>query len=178
MPQPVLTEPFSPAAQSDPYPTYAYLRTHQPVRRLTLPNGQGLWLITRYDDIERALRDPRLVKDPRNACTPDQLAYFPEEAKPLLEHMLSSDPPDHTRLRALVHKAFSPHLVERLRPRIQQIADELLDAAQSRGRGAPSVRGRWTSLTTTRSPCQSLSSPSYSGCPRGTAAGSAIGPRP
>jgi cytochrome P450 len=134
MPQQVLTEPFSPAAQSDPYPTYAWMRTHQPVRRLTLPDGQGLWLITRYDDIERALRDPRLVKDPRNACAPGQLAYFPEEAKPLLEHMLSSDPPDHTRLRALVHKAFSPHLVERLRPRIQQIADELLNAAQSRGR--------------------------------------------
>ncbi|MGH8903475.1 MAG: cytochrome P450 family protein [Egibacteraceae bacterium] len=126
----VLAEPLSAAAKQDPYPIYAALRAHQPVRRIALPDGRGLWLITRYDDVERALRDPRLVKDARNALTTEWLAWIPDGVKPFLEHMLVSDPPDHTRLRALVHKAFSPRLIEGLRPRIQQIADELLDAVE------------------------------------------------
>ncbi|MGH8902965.1 MAG: cytochrome P450 family protein [Egibacteraceae bacterium] len=128
------TEPFGAAARSNPYPIYAYLRTQEPVHRLTLPSGRGLWLITRYDDVEQALRDPRLVKNMRNALAPDQLPRLPDEAKLILGDMLASDPPEHTRLRALVHKAFTPRLIERLRPRVQQIADELLDAVQDEGR--------------------------------------------
>lgn len=133
MPQSVLTEPFGAGTKSDPHPMYSHLRAHQPVYRLVLQDGRGLWVITRYDDVERALRDPRLVKDARNAFAPDQRPSFPNEAKLALEHMLSTDPPDHTRLRALVHKAFTPRLVERLRPRVQQIADDLIDAVQQGG---------------------------------------------
>jgi len=128
-----LMEPFGAATKSNPYPIYAHLRAHRPVHRLPLPDGRGLWLITRYDDVERALRNPRLVKNPRNALDLDQLPLFPDEARPMLEHMLSADPPVHTRLRALVHKAFTPRLVERLRPRVQQIADKLLDSVQHQG---------------------------------------------
>jgi cytochrome P450 len=126
-------DPFDPHAKPNPYPIYAYLRDRRPVHRITLPNGRGLWLITRYDDVDRALRDPRLVKNMRNAVAPEQLPNIPDEFR-LFEHMLASDPPNHTRLRALVHKAFTPPLIERLRPRVQQIADELLDAVVDQGR--------------------------------------------
>jgi cytochrome P450 len=120
MTQSELEDPFSAAAKPNPYPIYAHLRAAQPVHCVTLPSGRRRWLITCYDDAERALRDPRLVK----AIPPGDL---PAEVRPLMNHMLNSDPPNHTRLRTLVHKAFSPRLIGRLRPRIQQIADELLD---------------------------------------------------
>jgi cytochrome P450 len=122
-----LIEPLSPAAKPNPHPIYARLRASRPVYPVTMPDGSRLWLITRYDDVEQALRDPRLVKQ-----LPD-LEDIPPEVMPVMGHMLNRDPPDHTRLRALVHKAFTPRLVSGLRPRIQQIADDLLDAVQPTG---------------------------------------------
>ncbi|HEX6404617.1 MAG TPA: cytochrome P450 [Pseudonocardiaceae bacterium] len=127
MAQSAVGDPVSPAAKSNPYPAYAHLRATQPIHCVVLPNGRRRWLITRYADAERALCDPRLVK----ARPVDDL---PDEVRPLVTSLISTDPPDHTRLRALVRKAFSPRLVERLRPRIQQIADELLDAVMPAGR--------------------------------------------
>src|ERR671927_248689 len=120
-------DPFGPATKRHAHTLYAQLRAAQPVACLTLPSGRRRRLVTRYDDAERALLDPRLLK---SAFSDD----LPLEIRPLTKHMLSSDPPDHTRLRALVRKAFSPRLVEQLRPRIQQIADELLDAVAPSGR--------------------------------------------
>ena len=127
MAQSAVGDPVSPAAKSNPYPAYAHLRATQPIHCVVLPNGRRRWLITRYADAERALCDPRLVK----VRPVDDL---PEEVRSLTKSLISTDPPDHTRLRALVRKAFSPRLVERLRPRIQQIADELLDAMMPAGR--------------------------------------------
>jgi len=127
MTQSALGDPFSPAARRDAYLRYARLRADQPVHCLRLASGRRRWFITRYDDAERALRDPRLIK----AGPFDDL---PPEIRPLTKHMLNCDPPDHTRLRGLVRKAFSSRLVEGLRPRIQRIADELLDAVAPSGR--------------------------------------------
>ncbi|MCA1835216.1 MAG: cytochrome P450 [Actinobacteria bacterium] len=127
MAQSVVGDPVSPAAKCNPYPAYAHLRATQPVHCVMLPNGRRRWLITRYADAERALCDPRLVKT-------RPVDDLPDEVRPLVRSLISADPPDHTRLRALVRKAFSPRLVERLRPRIQQIADELLDAVLPAGR--------------------------------------------
>ena len=127
MAQPLVGDPVGPAGTSDSYRAYALLRATQPVHCVTLPSGRRRWLITRYDDAERVLCDSRLVK-----TRPfDDLS---EELRPLTKSMISVDPPDHTRLRALVRKAFSPRRVERLRPRVQQIADELLDAVAQGGR--------------------------------------------
>ena len=95
------------------------------------------WLITRYADVAAALKDERLAKDKRNALSAEQAAkqpWMPGVFKPLTRNMLDLDAPDHTRLRALVHKAFTPRLVEGMRERIQALADGLLDAAERRGR--------------------------------------------
>lgn len=127
MAQSVVGDPVSPAAKSNPYPAYAHLRATQPIHCVMLPSGRRRWLITRYADAERALCDPRLVKT-------RPVDDLPDEVRRLTKSLISTDPPDHTRLRALVRKAFSPRLVERLRPRIQQIADELLDAVVPTGK--------------------------------------------
>ncbi len=136
MSQPPKVDLFSPAFKANPYSTYAELRETAPIHRVTLPNGQGLWLVTRYDDAEAVLTDRRFVKNWYNVLTPEQLeemAPIPKVLQPLSKFMLNMDPPDHTRLRELVQKAFTPRMVEQLRERIQAIADNLLDAVQDKG---------------------------------------------
>jgi cytochrome P450 len=136
MSQPPRIDLFDPTFKANPYPTYATLRSSAPVYRAALPDGRGVWLITRYEDVLAVLKDQRFVKDWRGALTPEQLAQvppIPEVMKPLSQNMLDTDPPDHERLRALVSKAFTPRLIERLRPRVQAISDGLLDAVQDRG---------------------------------------------
>ena len=136
MSQPPRVDLFDPDFVANPYPVYAELRSNAPVHRVTLPDGRSRWLITRYEDVSAVLKDERFVKDWRNAMTPEQLVGMPpipEVMKPLSRNMLDTDPPDHERLRALVSKAFTPRLIERMRPRVQGVADALLDAVQDRG---------------------------------------------
>jgi cytochrome P450 len=95
-----------------------------------LPGRQHAWLVARYDDAAAALKDERLVKNRLSALTPEQAAtqpWTPGFFKPLTRNMLDLDAPDHTRLRALVHKAFTPRLVEQMRSRVESLAGELLD---------------------------------------------------
>ena len=128
----------SPEFKANPYPFYARLRAEAPVYRVTLPTRETAWLVTRYDDVAAVLKDERFVKDTierPDAGTGRQAALVPQAMfRPLKRNMLDLDPPDHTRLRALVHKAFTPRLVEQMRGRIQALTDELLDAVQGRGR--------------------------------------------
>lgn len=128
--------------KANPYPFYARLRAEAPAYRVTLLTKETAWLITRYDDVATVLKDARLIKKRSNALTPAQAAnqhWFrkllqTKWLKPLSESMLDQDPPDHTRLRALVNRAFTPGMVEQLRERIEKLADELLDAVRRRGR--------------------------------------------
>ncbi len=127
----------SPEFKANPYPFYARLRAEAPVYRMTLPTKETAWLITRYDDVAMVLKDERFVKDTSNALTPEQTArqpWFRKVFKSLKRNMLNLDPPDHPRLRALVHKAFTPRLIEQMRERVQGLTDELLDGVQDRGR--------------------------------------------
>jgi cytochrome P450 PksS len=90
----------SAAFKADPYPFNARLRAEAPVYRVTLPDRRPAWLVTRYDDVAAALKDERLVKDPHNALTPDQVArrpWMPKFFRPLSRNMLNLDPPNHTR---------------------------------------------------------------------------------
>lgn len=131
----ILFNPFDPQFTANPYPFYAHLRETAPVQRAALPDGQVLWLMTRYADVEAAFFDPRLVKEPHHAQTPEQLAHMPmvpEVLQYLNRNMLSRDPPDHTRLKRLVSKVFTPRRVAQMRERVQTIADTLLDAVAGR----------------------------------------------
>ena len=91
----------------------------------------GFWVLTRYEDVVAALRDPRLAKEAISAIVAARIGATPTPVTSL--SMLDRDPPDHTRLRSLVSKAFTPRVVETLRPRIQQVVDGLLAGVQSRG---------------------------------------------
>jgi len=126
----------APGFKADPFPFYARLRAEAPVYRVQLPDKQRPWLITRYDDVVSVLKDPRFARDRMSAMTPEQRKKMPLIAKlfePLSRSMLGRDPPDHTRLRALVHQVFTPRFVEQLRGRVQEVADQLLAEIQRQG---------------------------------------------
>jgi len=127
-------DPFDPQWASDPFPLYADLRRRAPIHR----NDLGFWVVARHADCLAVLRDRRASSDSLNVAvermpqgfrTPvaedDPIAAAMIEMRPFLFR----DPPDHTRLRGLVSKAFTPKVVESLRTRTQQVVDELLDAA-------------------------------------------------
>jgi pimeloyl-[acyl-carrier protein] synthase len=117
--------PMAPEFVADPYPTYHRLRAEDPVHLSPL----GFWVLTRYEDVVSSLRDPRMIKEPIAAFV---AARFGLQAPPLGMglSMLDRDPPDHTRLRGLVSKAFTPRVIEQMRSHIQQIVDGLLDRVQ------------------------------------------------
>ncbi|HEU4881372.1 MAG TPA: cytochrome P450 [Longimicrobium sp.] len=127
----------SPAFKRNPYLVYARLRQEGPVTRTTLGWRRPVWVIARYGDVSDLLRDGRFAKDPLNARDPGRRSpapWVPGFLRPLTRNMLDLDAPDHTRLRALVQKAFTPRLVDALRPRVQAIVDDLLTEAARNGR--------------------------------------------
>jgi cytochrome P450 PksS len=123
-------------ARRNPQAVYAKMRADDPIYAGIGPmTGRTFWFFTRYEDVVAALKDPRFGKDPRRL--PDNLArmHMDPDMDPVFaaidRHLLNLDVPDHTRLRRLVHKAFTPKAIDALRPRIQEIADSLLDAMQT-----------------------------------------------
>jgi len=129
-----LFDPFAPGFTDDPYPSYGAVRAQAPVYQHPL----GFWLLTRYDDVSWLLRAGLSVED-RNVAADSLLRQLREEAygnelpRAEAQSMLDRDPPDHTRLRRLVSKAFTPRAIEALRPRITELVDGMLDQmAQAR----------------------------------------------
>ncbi|HEX4225335.1 MAG TPA: cytochrome P450 [Pseudonocardiaceae bacterium] len=114
----------------DAHGFYALLREEGPVHEAILPLGTKGWVVTRYPDARAALNDPRLSKDAdrANALMNNFRASPQTEADSgdMFRHMLNADPPDHTRMRKLVTKAFTARRIEALRPRVQEISDALL----------------------------------------------------
>src|SRR3954454_10744247 len=132
-----MPELFSWEFATNPYPAYAWLREHAPVHRTRLPSGVEAWLVTRYADAKQALADQRLSKNPAHHDEPAHArgkTGIPGERKAeLMTHLLNIDPPDHTRLRRLVSKAFTPRRVAEFEPRVQELTDGLIDRFASRG---------------------------------------------
>lgn len=141
-PAPPPVDLFTPAFHQDPHGALAELRRTAPAVPVVTPNGLRTWLVTGYEHARALLADPRLSKDmrvgkdliPRNFADPEKQRAFLAEAGErsqfphvLSVHMLDSDPPDHTRLRRLVGRAFTARRVESMRPRITGLTDELLD---------------------------------------------------
>ena len=118
----------------DPYPTYRALREAGPLHRIS-SGPLRFWVLTRHADVQALLRDPRVTVDripgiqvDANAPPVDPATLNPlaRTLRTLTRVMLFRDPPDHTRLRGLANKAFTPRMVEALRPRIAALVDELL----------------------------------------------------
>lgn len=126
------TNPFAPEHRADPYSVYRHLRDHDPVH---WDEEQEAYLCTRYSDCVDLLRSPGVSVDATKSTHAEerratvQGANLAFEARP----MLFMDPPDHTRLRGLVNKAFTPRRVEGLRPDIEKLVDGLLDGLTERG---------------------------------------------
>ena len=117
-----LFNPFRPEFHADPYPFYHRLRSVEPVHQTSM----GFWVLTRYDDVVMVLRDPRFGRDGFEHLLAAVYGDDRESGR-LSRSMLFRDPPDHTRLRALVSKAFTPRVIESMRSHIRDIVDRLLD---------------------------------------------------
>ncbi len=131
MAQITMDDILSQEVKRNPHVFYTQLRSAEP---LVYVEGMNAWLLTTYEDALWLLKDPRFTKDLRRVSPPDGKANpLHEQLAARMRNMLMTDPPDHTRLRSLVSKAFTPRMIEQLRPRIQQITDELLDAVQGKG---------------------------------------------
>lgn len=134
----LLFNPFDPAFRANPYPFYDRLRETDPVHVTPL----GFTVLTRYDDIARALRGAEFARDVEAHTPPptdplrlrrrERFQQRRDEGR-AAKTILNLDPPDHTRLRRLVSLAFTPSAIERLRPRVQQLVDDVLDVAAERG---------------------------------------------
>ncbi len=121
---------------SNPYPLYQQLRKEAPVYWSDAFNG---WLLARYADVKAALHDPRLVSNERVRANMDRLpetggADIRPFSRILAQWIINQDPPDHTRLRTLLNKAFTPRLTESARPNIQATVDQLLESAEYKGK--------------------------------------------
>jgi cytochrome P450 len=130
--------PFDPAFRADPYPFYAALREHDPVHVTPF----GMTVLTRYDDVARTLRGTEFARDieahtppPADPIRLARRQSFQErlERGETAKTILNLDPPDHTRLRRLVNQGFTPSSIERMRARVQQLVDEVLDRAAEQG---------------------------------------------
>lgn len=115
---------FTKEFTNNPYPVYENLRNSDPLLKVMFPDGNFGWLVSSYDDGVAVLKDPRFIKDITKI-------YGEESASVFTTNMLFSDPPDHKRLRGLMQKSFTPHIIAGMRDHIQSIADDLLAAVSS-----------------------------------------------
>ena len=135
-PDPPTFNPLAPGFAANPYPQYRLLVERNPVQQSVF----GPWMLFRYDDCVRLLRDPKLsVEDPSvegvNPRAELREKVFGDRAQRGTRSILNIDPPDHTRIRGIVQKVFTPRAVERLTPRVQELVDGALDAVVARGDG-------------------------------------------
>ena len=127
-----LFNPWTPEFIADPYPFYHRLRVTDPMHLTPL----GLYVASRHADVNEILRDKRFGKDFIGRMTRRSGPQILEEPvyRSMSHWILQLDPPDHGRLRGLVVRAFTARRIEDMRPRIQQIVDEIIDQVESRGR--------------------------------------------
>ena len=123
---------LAPDVRWNPYPVYAQMRQEVPVYKTPYYEmGANPWLLTRYDDCVTLQKDPRFTKNFERINGPGTSEQ--QMAAAINRHMLFTDPPDHTRLRSLVHQAFTPRMISAMNDRVQTIADELLNNLEGVG---------------------------------------------
>jgi len=119
--------------RANPYPVYDLLRREAPVTAMKTSFGPRAWLITRYEDVVSALKDPRFSSDPKKQTAsenPMNARWMPRVFSVLQDSMITNDDPVHQRLRNLVHLAFTPRRIEHITARVEQVTHELLDQAE------------------------------------------------
>ncbi len=133
-------DPLSPEFRANPYPVYDMLRSGAPY--FYLPNW-NMWFLSRHEDCMTLMRDARLGHEILRVMDREELGWAPEPetvdervmlARMQRRWMLFRDPPDHTRLRGLVHKAFVPRMIERMRERVEVITNALIDKIEAESR--------------------------------------------
>ena len=128
-----LFNPFLSANRRDPYPSYARVREAGGIYRAPF----GMFIASRYDDVAALLRDPRFSANRSHAAPFRLIRWMNRDAPDFLNlidrNLLNLDAPDHTSIRSLVNKAFTPRRVAALRPRIESIVEALLDDVAQRG---------------------------------------------
>jgi cytochrome P450 len=117
---------------ANPYPLFAQLRQIAPVVSISSTNGRQVWMVTQFDEAVQVLKEKRFSVEFANN-RPGQARYPASPGFILDQSMISVDEPDHIRLRKLVSKVFTPRYIEGLRPRIEILANELLDKVQEKG---------------------------------------------
>ncbi len=124
-----------PEYRDDPHPLFARLRKRAPLVHVTGSPVRNAWLVTRYQDVQAALKDPRIVNDARNAGQKHSMDawWIPRVFATMQDSMLNADPPEHRRLRNLVQLAFTPGRVREVATRVQKIVDRQLDRVHARG---------------------------------------------
>jgi cytochrome P450 len=128
---------WAPSVRDDPFAHFAEARARCPVHRVRLADGHPAWVVLGYASARQALNDPRISKDMLAALADDGDVVAEGLPGPeFSRHMLNVDPPDHTRLRRLVSRAFAPTRVAALEQAVRDIAADLLDALEDAGPGA------------------------------------------
>ncbi|MEC1622893.1 cytochrome P450 family protein [Bacillus mojavensis] len=128
----LMFHPHAKEFHENPFSVLGRFREHAPIHRFELHRfgcTYPAWLITRYDDCMAFLKDNRITRDVKNVMSTEQIEMLnvSEDVNFVSDHMLAKDTPDHTRLRSLVHQAFTPRTIENLRISIEQITERLLD---------------------------------------------------
>ena len=110
--------------------TYHVLQRDEPMSRVQMPFGEQAWLATRYADVKLVTKDPRFSRELAQGLDQPRM-----RRQQMGDGIMGMDPPDHSRLRRLVSKAFTPRTVERLKPYVERLAGELADGLVRRGGG-------------------------------------------
>jgi cytochrome P450 len=138
---PAAIDPAAPELLADPYTGYGRLREQAPVLRGQFLDGSPAWFVTRQDDVRTVLADPRFVNNATavtgavdmRAAMMEQLGISRAYIRYLTGSILDTNPPDHTRLRRLVSRAFTVRRIQALRPRVEEITAVLLDDLERAG---------------------------------------------
>jgi len=128
---------YSSGLPQNPFPTYTWLRQNHPVVEVDHPMFKRTWVLSRYDDVAQLLKDPSASSDMRNASgriNPLDSRWIPKSIRTFQQSMVRVDDPAHTRLRGLVHLAFTPRRIEQLKARVEALTNELLDRAAAKNR--------------------------------------------
>ncbi|MEO1289618.1 MAG: hypothetical protein AAFV93_17775 [Chloroflexota bacterium] len=121
--------------KANPFDFYRHLRHEVPVFETTLGGKIPVWLVTRYEDVKAVMMDERFVKDQHNvdAKTAFEFAWMPSFLVDMQQNMLDSDGDDHTRLKNLVHKAFTPRRIKEMQARIAELSQDYVIRAKAKG---------------------------------------------